>query len=106
MKITDSLLRKLISEELYRFRIIEPTGVIREEDYDPTETSQDYKVTLAIESFQRLYRHLDPDTRYFFTRWLENALIQNLSVDKAVKLTSKISAASKGNSEPKQPNKK
>lgn len=106
MKITDSLLKQMINEELFRLRVIEPTGIIREEDFDTTEPSQEHKTSLAIESFQRLYRHLDPDTRFFFTRWLEKALIRNLSVDQAVELTSKITSASKGNVEPKQPNKK
>ena len=106
MKVTDNMLKRIINEEILRLQIEEPTGEITEKLIDNSEKSQEYKTSLAIESFRRLYRQLDPDTRYFFTKWLKQALIKDLTVDEAISLTSKISAASKGNAEPKQPNKK
>lgn len=106
MKITDSEIKKLIKEEIYKLKIEDVHGNITEELFDTSETSQEHKTSLAIESFRRLYRHLDPDTRFFFTRWLKKALIRDLSIEEAVELTSKITSASKGNAEPKEPNKK
>ena len=106
MKIADKEVRKLILEEIYRLRIESPTGEITEQLFDPKEKSQEYKTSLAISAFQRLYRSLDVDTKHFFIEWLRSAIIKNLSVDEAIALTSKITSASKAMSQPKNPNPK
>ena len=66
---------------------------------------QSHKTEQAIRTFQRFYRTLDTDTRYFFQAWLREKLVKNLSVSEAAHLSSTLNASSKAYTEPKNPNK-
>ena len=70
------------------------------------EPSQERKTEEAVNTFNKFYRRLDPDTRFFFLEWLRIQLIKRLTNQEIMTLTSEVTSASKGNSEPKNPNRK
>tara|TARA_R110001592_G_scaffold330024_2_gene612085 strand:+ start:610 stop:930 length:321 start_codon:yes stop_codon:yes gene_type:complete len=106
MNLTDTTLRKLILEEL--------KGILKVEDVFgkvkhiaiTDEPSQERKTEEAVNTFNKFYRRLDPDTRFFFLEWLRIQLIKRLTNQEIMTLTSEVTSASKGNSEPKNPNRK
>ena len=106
MRFTDELVRKLILEEF------EKIGVIKIEDFFgktqdieiTNEPTQEFKTQEAVSTFNRFYRRLEPDTRFYFLEWLRSQLVKRLTTDEVVALTSKIASSVKGNSQPKNPN--
>jgi len=106
MKISADKLKKIIKEEVIAVYEIEDVYGRKEELIVDTEPSQEYKTEEAIKTFQRYYRSLDTDTRYLFSKWLRSVLIKELSYEEGILLSSKMSSAEKGYSEPKNPNKK
>ena len=106
MNLTDDTLKRLILEEF------EKIGVIKIEDFFgktqdieiTNEPTQEFKTQEAVTTFNKFYRRLEPDTRFFFLEWLRSQLVKRLTTDEVVALTSKIASSVKGNSEPKHPN--
>jgi hypothetical protein len=98
-------LKKIIKEELLRIQVEEAwSGQTKEYIIDPTETSQEYKTSQAIESFQKLYRSIDTDTKYFFVRWLRRAILRQISSEEANAITRNVIASSKGYEAPEDKN--
>jgi len=108
MNLTDDTLKKIIIEEFQKL------GVIKVEDFHgkieeieiTDEPSQEFKTSEAVSTFNRFYRRLSPDTRFFFLEWLRSQLVKRLTTDEVVSLTSKLASSVKGNSQPKNPNSK
>ena len=106
MNLTDTTLRKLILEEL--------RGIIRVENMNgkmdyisiTDEPTQVFKTSQAVDTFNKFYRSLDSETRYFFLEWLRSQLVKRLTPDEIISLTSKVASSVKGNTEPKNPNQK
>ena len=106
MRLSSRKLKELIIEEIIAVYEIEDVFGNKEQMILDDEPSQEYKTEEAIKTFQKYYRSLDTDTRYFFSKWLRSALIKELSYEEGILLSSKLSSAEKGYSEPKNPNKK
>ena len=60
----------------------------------------------AVSEFQRHYRSLDDATRFQFRKWLNNALIKQLSFEEVNALVAKANASAKGLIEPQNKNEK
>jgi len=106
MNLTDTTLRKLILEEIKAIFEVEDVYGNKRDLVLTDEPSQQHKTSQAVDTFNKFYRSLEPDTRYFFLEWLRTQLIKRLTQEEIMTLTSQITSASKGNSEPKNPNKK
>lgn len=112
MTLTTTTIKIMIREELERLSEI-PMA------YDPT-TNQDTPVEMVLDMsnnqktrfykakahFNALYRSLDSTTRYQLEKWLVRHLKPNLSIDELLYLVSRATAATKGQSSAKRPNKK
>jgi len=106
MRFTDDTLKRLILQEFQKI------GVIKVEDFHgkieeieiTDEPSQEFKTEQAVSTFNRFYRRLEPDTRFFFLEWLRAQLVKRLTQEEIISLTSKVASSIKGNSEPKHPN--
>ena len=95
----------MILEELQSvIKITDVYGNEHIEDLDD-EPSQEWKTKDAIRKFNMFYRRLDPDTRFYFLKWLRVQLIKELTWEEMASMTAKLTASSKGNAEPKNPNK-
>jgi hypothetical protein len=98
-------IRRIINEEILKLSVEEPwAGKVTEYMIDPTEFSQEYKTQQAIESFQKLYRSIDTDTKYFFIRWLRRAIMKQISSEEANEITRNVIASSKGYQAPEDKN--
>lgn len=106
MNLTDDTLKRLILEEFQKIGVIKIEDFFgKTEDIEITnEPTQEFKTQEAVTTFNKFYRRLEPDTRFFFLEWLRSQLVKRLTTDEVVALTSKIASSVKGNSEPKHPN--
>ena len=110
-KLTRKVLRNLVKQVIQEQKkslyveIEDPDGTRRVVDlYKETQEERTYK---AKEEFSRWWRRLDSQTRYEIEVWLSKH-IRTPEIDKQTLLDeiAKIVSATKGQTEPKEPNSK
>lgn len=104
LRLTESQLRGLILEEIRAIVNLEDVSGKTRRIVLTDEPTQNAKNIEAIKRFQSLYRSLDHETSYHLIKWLKKQLFKEFSIADGVAIASQVLAASKGNSEPKNPN--